>query len=179
MDKSHRSNSEIPVIETERLILRGHQLGDSSSSAAMWVEPDVTRYIGGTPLSAEDAWAKFLRYAGHWALMGFGYWALTEKSSGRFIGEVGFADFKRELTPSLDGTPEIGWVLAPWSHGNGYATEAVRAAIAWGTEHFGPVRTACIIHPDNARSLRVAEKCGYEEFARTTYKGEPTIMLRR
>jgi len=51
--------------------------------------------------------------------------------------------------------------------------------IAWGEDHFGAVRTACIIHPDNAASIRVAEKCGYRELQRTSYKGQPTIMFIR
>ena len=67
-----------------------------------------------------------LRYAGHWQWMGFGFWALEEKSTGAFAGELGFAEFKRELEPSIQGIPEIGWVLAPHAHGKGYATEAVR-----------------------------------------------------
>jgi RimJ/RimL family protein N-acetyltransferase len=92
---------------------------------------------------------------------------------------VGFANFRRVIEPSLDDMPEIGWALAPHSHGKGYATEAARAAIAWGEAHFGPVRTACIIAPENTPSLRVAEKCGYREVRRTSYKGNPTIMFMR
>ena len=95
------------------------------------------------------------------------------------MGEGGFADFRREIDPSLDGTPEIGWILAPESQGKGYATEAARAAISWGEKHFGPVRTACIIAPENEASVRVAERCGYREFRRTTYKGNPTVMFVR
>jgi RimJ/RimL family protein N-acetyltransferase len=170
---------EVPVLETERLRLRGHRLGDFSASAAMWADADVTRHIGGSPLTQEEAWTKFLRYVGHWALLGFGYWVVEEKATGSFVGEIGFADYKRELEPSLDDKPEIGWVLAPHSHGKGYATEAVRAAIAWGDAHFGPSQTSCIIFPENRPSLRVAEKCGYREWQLTTYKGRPTLVLVR
>ncbi len=120
-----------------------------------------------------------LRYVGHWSWLGFGYWALEEKSTGRLAGELGFGDYKRDLKPSLDGTPELGWALASRLHGKGYATEAVRAAIAWGDEHFGRVRTACLIHPENLASIRVAEKCGYREFQRTTYKDHTIILLER
>ena len=96
--------------------------------------PIVVRYIGGKPLTAEETWAKVLRYAGLWSLLGFGYWALEEKATARFIGELGFADFRRNIQPSLDGVPELGWALVSRAHGKGYATEAVRAAIAWGDE---------------------------------------------
>lgn len=168
-----------PVLETARLRLRGHRVGDFADCAALWADPVVVRHIGGRPFTLEEVWSKVLRYVGHWALLGFGYWVVEERASGRFVGEVGFADFKRDLTPSPEGAPEIGWVLAPWAHGVGFATEAVRAAIAWGEGHFGAVPTVCLIDPDNAASLRVAEKCGYREFARTTYKDSPSVLLRR
>ena len=169
----------IPSLETERLIFAGHGLDDFADSAALWADPIVTRYIGGTPLGEEDAWTRLLRYAGHWSLLGFGYWVVREKASGRFVGEVGFADFKREIEPSIDGQPEIGWVLAPWAQGRGLATEAVGAALAWGDHNWGGRPTVCLIDPANAASIRLAGKCGYRELARTTYKGGPTILFRR
>ncbi len=170
---------EVPILETERLKLRGHCADDFVHSAAMWADANIARYIGGKPLSEEESWTKFLRYVGHWALLGFGYWVAEEKATGNFIGEIGFADYKRDLTPSMKGIPEIGWVLASSSHGKGYATEAVRAALAWGDAHFEATRTACIIAPENFASIRVAVKCGYREFVRTTYKDHPTVMFVR
>jgi RimJ/RimL family protein N-acetyltransferase len=169
----------VPVIETERLTLRGHRLDDFTACAAMWADPIVTRHIGGKPFSEEESWSRLLRYAGHWALLGFGYWVVEEKATGNFAGEIGFANYKRNLEPGLGDTPEIGWVFNAPSHGKGYATEAVCAAAAWGDEHFNPPRTACIIHPENLASIRVAEKCGYREFQRTTYRGQPTIVFVR
>ena len=171
--------TEVPVIETDRLKMRGHRLDDFVDCTAMWADPIVTRHIGGKPFSEEETWARFLRYIGHWSLMGFGYWAIEEKETGGFVGELGFADFKRDMEPSIKGVPELGWVLASTAHGKGYATEAVRAAVAWGETHFGPVRTVCIIHPDNLASIRVAEKCGYKEVQRTTYKGHATLLFNR
>lgn len=174
------SSSElVPILQTERLILRGHRLDDFADSFALWSDARVTRFIGGRPSTREEAWSRLLRYVGHWRVLGFGYWAIEERVTGRFIGETGFADFKREIDPSLDGIPEIGWALSPHVHGKGYATEAVRAVAAWGERHFGPVRTACIIAPENTSSIRVAEKCGYREFQRTTYKDNPTIIFVR
>ena len=69
-------------------------------------------------------------------------------------------------------------------HGKGYATEAVLAAIAWGDANIRSAQPAlgkmvCIIHPEHARSIRVAEKCGLKQVQRTTYKGEPTILFAR
>ncbi len=192
MSAQFQGGGEVPVIETERLRMRGHRPEDFRDSAALWADPNVTRYIGGTPLSEEEVWARLLRYVGHWSWLGFGYWAVEEKATGRFAGEMGFSDWKRDIQPSLQGIPEIGWVLATRVHGQGYATEAVRAALAWGQARFPAVfsgeqpmraaplkssRVVCIIHPEHIRSIRVAQKCGFHEVLRTTYLGESTILF--
>ncbi len=168
-----------PILETKRLKLRGHRLTDFKDCAAMWAEPGVVRYIGGKPSTEQEVWARVMRYVGHWSLMGFGYWAVEEKASGQFVGELGFADFKREMVPSINGVPELGWALATHAHGKGYATEALRAVIAWADQSFKWPRTVCIIDPGNLASIRVAEKCGYQELLRTTYQGHPTILFAR
>jgi RimJ/RimL family protein N-acetyltransferase len=179
MSISIPSRETVAELDTERLVLRRHTIADFADCLAMWSDPGVTRFIGGKPATQEEVWARLLRYSGHWSLLGYGYWVVEDKRTGRFVGEVGFADFKRVIEPSLDGVPEIGWALAPWAQGQGFAMEAVRAAVAWGDTHFGPTRTACIINPDNRPSIRIAEKCGYQEFRRTTYKDNPTIMFVR
>jgi RimJ/RimL family protein N-acetyltransferase len=179
----------IPVIITDRLTMRGHTLADFADMAAMWGDPEVTRFVGGRPQTEEEVWTRLLRYIGYWALLGFGYWIVRETETDRFVGEVGFAERRRALNPSIVGYPEIGWVLAATTHGRGYATEAVRAALAWaesrhrsGEEadaYFDSGRTVCLIDVDNLRSIRVAEKTGYREFARTMYQGQPVILLDR
>jgi RimJ/RimL family protein N-acetyltransferase len=170
---------QVPVLETERLLLRGYRPDDLLEFAAMSADPDFYRYLGGQPISREEAWRRILTQQGHWALMGFGFWAVEEKSTTRFIGSVGFADFNRDIKPCISGVPEIGWALAPRVHGQGYATEAVRAALAWGNRHFQSNETVCIIDSDNLPSLRVAEKFGYQETARTTYKEQPIVVFTR
>jgi RimJ/RimL family protein N-acetyltransferase len=170
---------EIPNIETGRLRLRGHRVEDFAECAAMWGDPLVTRYIGGRPFTAEEVWARLLRYVGHWELLGFGFWLIEEKATGRFVGEAGLAEFQREIEPSIVGVPEMGWVLTPKFHGKGYATEAVRAAAAWGDGRFGAGRTVCLISPENLASARVAEKCGYRELTPAVYKGQPITMYER
>lgn len=169
----------IPTLETARLRLRAHRLDDFSDCLALWTDPLVTRYIGGVPLSPEEVWTRILRYAGHWALLGYGYWVAEEKDTKTFAGELGFADYKRDLNPPLQDIPEAGWVFASAMYGKGYATEALQAIHSWGKVHFKCSQTACIIHPENAPSLRVAEKIGYKESVRTLYKGKPTILFFR
>lgn len=166
-------------IETGRLILRPHVRGDFDECFALWSDATVTRFIGGRPFSREEVWTRLLRYAGHWALLGYGYWVIREKSSGRFVGEIGFADYQRDIDPPLGGTPEIGWALMPWSHGRGLATEAVRGALGWADATWPDADTLCIVAPENTASLRVAGKCGYVEQVATTYNGHPIIVHRR
>jgi RimJ/RimL family protein N-acetyltransferase len=171
--------STAPALDTERLTLRGHTLADYDESAAMWGDAEVARYIGGRPSTPEEAWARVLRYGGLWALLGFGYWVVRERETGRFVGEVGLADFRREVTPPLDGAPEAGWVLAPWAQGRGFATEAVRAVLAWADANLAAPRTVCMIAPENAASIHVAAKCGFRQFAQGTYQGESSLLFER
>jgi RimJ/RimL family protein N-acetyltransferase len=102
----------VPSVETARLTFGGRGREDFAEYASMWGDADVTRHIGGKPFSHEDSWGRFLRTAGHWPLLGFGYWLVRDKSTGRLVGEVGFANLKREIVPTLGDVPEIGWVLA-------------------------------------------------------------------
>jgi RimJ/RimL family protein N-acetyltransferase len=169
----------VPMIETERLILRGHRLQDFDELAQMWADPGVTRFIGGKPSTRDESWARLTRYVGHWHLLGYGYWAVDVKDGGRYAGDVGFADWKRDIQPSFDGLPESGWAFTPPAHGKGIATEAVKAVLAWSDRHLSGATTTCIVSPENVASIRVAEKCGYREFARTLFKGSPTIVFRR
>jgi RimJ/RimL family protein N-acetyltransferase len=169
----------VPTLETERLRLRGHRLNDFAHSAAMWADPQVIRYIRGRPFTEEECWARLMRYVGHWALLGFGYWVVEEKATDKFLGEAGFADYHRDLQPPLSGTPESGWAFAADAQGKGYATEAMRAIVAWGDTHFGPVPTACIIDPQNLASIRVAEKNGYRQAQPASYMGESVLLFRR
>jgi len=171
--------SDPPVLATARLTLRPHGADDLDASHAMWSHPDVVRHIGGRPFTREECWHRLLRYAGLWSMLGYGYWAAIETATGTFVGEVGFADMGRDLDPPFGGAPEAGWALGPAAHGKGYATEAMRAALAWGDRRFGGARTVCMIDPGNAASLGVARKLGYAEYARTGYKGGPILLLER
>lgn len=172
--------SPIPVLDTERLVLRAHQVGDFERCVAMWSDPEIARHTIGSPSAPQRTWARILAYRGHWELMRFGYWAVDERVSGRYIGELGFADFKRDHQPVIAGLPEIGWALASEAHGKGYATEALKAAVAWADHHLASERTACIIHRDNHRSFRVAEKLGYVTTLRAATPEHPeTILVRQ
>lgn len=168
------------TLETPRLRLRPFALGDFEPYAAYWADAAVTRWTGGgKPVAREDAWLRFLWHPGHWALMGYGFWAVEEKISGALLGEVGFIDLRRDYDPSLNGVPEIGWVLAPAAQGQGYASEAARAAIAWGHQHLGPIRVIAAVNVENRASIRVAEKCGMTECLRKSFHGREAVFFER
>ena len=169
----------IPTLTTGRLLLRPYRLADFDAYAAMWADPAVTRFIGGVPFTREQSWSRFLRQIGVWHHLAFGFFAIEEKATGRFAGECGFHDLHRAIEPSIEGTMEAGWGLVPEFHGKGLAGEAMRAALDWAADHGGPDRLTCLIHPDNAPSLRLARKLGFEEFARSTYGGAPSVLLQR
>jgi RimJ/RimL family protein N-acetyltransferase len=168
---------QIPVVETPRLVLRGHRVVDLDDSLAMWSDPVVTRHITGKPLGREEVWARLLRTIGHWTLAGYGLWQIRERTTDRFVGEAGLAGFERDMAFSFDGAPEAAWVLAPWAHGQGYATEAMTAALAWSAA--AHPRTVCLISPGNLASLRVAAKLGYREIARADHWGSDVIVFER
>ncbi len=156
-----------PVIETGRLRLRGHREDDLANVIAMWSEEVVTRFTVGRQLTEEEIWMRMLRHIGQ------------EKATGTFLGEAGIAEFHRGIEPSILGIPEVGWVFASSAHGKGYALEAARAIVACGEEHFGSDRSVCIIAPENAPSLKLAAKLGYQKEADTVFRGNPALILGR
>jgi RimJ/RimL family protein N-acetyltransferase len=167
-------------IETERLILRPHGQQDFASIFQLWSRPEVTRYTNGRRAATrEESWARLLRYQGLWAMLGYGYFAIIEKSSGIFLGEAGLADFHREIEPSLDGHAEAGWAMLPEAWGKGYAMEALSAIFEWYNMTANPRKLACIIDPENMASIKLAVRCGFQEIAKTKFKGTPCLMLER
>ncbi|MGE0179383.1 MAG: GNAT family N-acetyltransferase [Sphingomonas sp.] len=168
-----------PVIETARLTLRPFRAGDVEGQAAMMGDPIVTRHLGGQPFAREDAWRKLACGAGMWDLFGYGYWAVEQRDGKRFIGQVGFADFKRAMTPSIEGLPEMGWLFAADTFGRGYATEAVNAGLAWIDAALAPAEIVAIIDCDNGASIRVAEKAGFAARETARYRDEPILLFRR
>lgn len=167
----------VPEIETERLLLRAHTAQDFPCMAELWSDPTSVQYTTGKPSTPEESWARLHRYAGHWLISGFGYWAWIDKATGLYVGEGGFADFKRAVDPALDA-PEHGWALAAWARGRGYGREALAAQLIWAESFFKRRDFVCMIAPANERSIKLAQNVGYREYARTTYKGEPEILFR-
>jgi len=112
-------------------------------------------YLGtGVTLSREDAWRSMASFLGHWALRGYGMWALEEKATGDLVGRAGF------LNP--EGWPgfELVWTLGRSYWGRGFATEAARRALDFAFTNLEQPRVISLIRPANAPSIRVAERLG-------------------
>lgn len=170
---------QAPVIETERLRLRAHLHSDLDPIAAMLGDPAVMRHIGGQAHPREDAWRRMLCGPGMWSVLGYGYWVVERRDDGVVIGQAGLADFKRAMDPSIEGLPEAGWLFATHAHGQGYAREAVQAMLGWADTRLPADEVVAIIDPDNASSIRLAERTGFAVREEARYKAEPILLFRR
>ena len=143
------------VLETQRLLLRGWQPSDDAPFAALNGDPEVARYLNG-PMTRGESDELLARIRGHWQDHGFGLYAVEVKDSGAFAGFVGLAipSFLPDVLPAV----EVGWRLAREHWGKGYATEGARASLRYGFEELELRQIISIIDPDNAASVRVADR---------------------
>jgi [ribosomal protein S5]-alanine N-acetyltransferase len=158
----------IPTLETARLKLRAFTINDWEPYAGMYADVSFVRYLGGKLLSTEEAWENIAIILGHWTLLGYGIWALESKATGQLIGRAGLLN--------LPGWPdvEVCWALSPRFWGNGYATEAAGASIAWAFEEAGLHRLISLIHPENRASDAVALRLGEAYREQISFEGKPT-----
>lgn len=163
--------AHVPVLMSDRLVLRRHEEADLTAAHAMWSDPDIVRHIGGKPFSRAEVWQRLLRYIGHWSVRPYGYWAITDRVTDDFLGEIGLGDWQRDGYGTLLDAPECGWVLARAAQRQGAALEALQTVLAWADKHLAG-RTVCTIEKGNDASIRLAERVGYvrmdAEFAKAT-----------
>ncbi|MEP6784715.1 MAG: GNAT family N-acetyltransferase [Sphingomonadales bacterium] len=164
-----------PTLSTDRLILRPIGMRDWEAYAAMWLDPRVTAFIGGSPRPREVAWPKFGQAAAMWSLFGYGNWSVIDRADDTYMGVCGFAVYERGI-PELEGFPEAGWAFAAASWGRGVASEAIAAIHHWA-DAAGHGQTRCLIDDGNIASIRVAERVGYVPFA--TIPGERRVFRRQ
>ena len=147
--------------------------------AAMLGDERVALHLGGVPVSREDSWRKLMMAVGQWSLLGFGYWAVETKIDGKFVGQVGFGIFERDIVDAYAELPEMGWIFAPAVHGQGIALEASRAALDWLVANRGATPVWAIISPGNGASLKLAERLGFERQSDAAYHDEPIAVAYR
>ena len=104
---------------------------------------------------------------------------MIERETGTAVGGCGLFRSLRELGPDFDPFPEAAWVVAEPFWGRGYATEAMRAILAWfDAEHKGG-RTVAMISIGNLASERIAAKLGYVATGPAEYKGDAVMLYAR
>jgi RimJ/RimL family protein N-acetyltransferase len=147
----------MPEIATDRLLLRRWRAEDLAAFARINRDPRVTAYLPG-PLSREASDALAARIEAGFELHGFGLWAVEAPGIAPFIGFTGFAvpRFGAHFTPAV----EIGWRIGVEYQNRGYATEAARAALAYGFGTLGLDEVVSFTVPANRASRRVMEKVG-------------------
>lgn len=165
-------------IETGRLVLRKITRDDCEFFVRIHAMPEVGRYIGG-PRSAESSRAWIERNLALYESVNLGQLAVVRKSDGQLVGRCGLTEllvdanaapgtiprgwFGREEVPAgIESIllPELSYTFDPASWGQGYATEAARRVFEYARASLRWSRIVSVIHPDNARSLRVAGRCG-------------------
>lgn len=161
---------DIPVIETERLILRAPLESDLDTMVAFYAS-DRSQFVGG-PTDAFGAWTRLLGGLGHWALRGYGWWAIQDRATGRLAGRVGVG-----LHPGWD-EPELGWHLYDGFEGRGLALEGARAARHHAATAWGMAPLISYIVPDNTRSRALAERLGARVEREGVVVGHPCLVYR-
>jgi RimJ/RimL family protein N-acetyltransferase len=171
------------VIETERLRLRLPEPRDVDGLAEALGDEEVVRYLSGVTRTRDETREVVDRMLRHWDRYGSGLFTIERREDGAVLGRVGFLvwdprTWVHGLEVDLDGPleTEIGWTLARRHWGHGYATEAAIAARDWALPELRPPRLISLIHAENVRSQRVAEKLG-ERFERDIVtRGRPAQL---
>ncbi|MFP5389880.1 MAG: GNAT family N-acetyltransferase [Thermoleophilia bacterium] len=146
-----------PTLKTDRLKLRRWREDDLEAFAALNSDPAVMEHFP-APLTREQSDELVERIEAGFGSNGFGLWALEVRATGEFIGFAGLAvpEFEAHFMPAV----EIGWRLARSAWGHGYATEAGKAALAYGFEQAGLDEIVSFTTVANRRSRVVMERLG-------------------
>jgi RimJ/RimL family protein N-acetyltransferase len=146
---------DIPTIQTERLVLRAFHADDTEPLFQLMQDPEVVRYIGDRRIpTRQEVWRAIAGWIGHWALRGYGLWAVDDRESGELVGRIGL------INPADWPGPEVGYTIGKRWWGLGLASEGARAAMDWGFRNGDFGELISLIDPDNAASISVARKLG-------------------
>lgn len=160
----------VPVLETERLVMREFRESDLDRLATAMADEEVVRYIGGKTQTRAETWRSMAMLMGHWHFRGYGWWALEEKATGLFVGRVGC--WYPEGWPGR----EVGWTICKDRWGRGYAPEAAAAAFRFAFQTLGWDSLISVIDVDNANSMAVARKLGETRGAEIPFFGRQVAL---
>jgi RimJ/RimL family protein N-acetyltransferase len=161
----------IPVLTTERLVLRGFTEADFEPFASIVADREVVRFLdNGEPITREDCWRGMALFIGHWHLRGYGWWAVEDRGTGDFLGRIGL--YNPEGWPGI----EVGWLLRRDAWGVGLATEGATAALHFAFDVVGADHVISLIDARNTRSIRVAEKIGERYERELDHRDKPVVV---
>jgi RimJ/RimL family protein N-acetyltransferase len=149
------------TVQTERLVLRRWRAEDRAPFSAINADLEVMRWIGSGRVLGRGLSDELVdRFEREWEQRGYGLWAVSwrDDASAALLGFCGLT--APMFLPDVLPAAEVGWRLARAAWGMGVATEAAHAALAFGFEQAGLAEIVAVVAPENARSLRVAEKLG-------------------
>lgn len=161
---------DIPVIETERLILRAVKERDLDQIAAFYGSYR-SHFVGG-PLTRHQCWRLIIGTVGHWHFRGYGMWIAEHKTDAIACGMIGF------LNHVGWDEPELAWHIYGGYEGQGLAYEACNAAKSYGAAQFGIAAPISYCHPYNARSIKLAERLGARFEREGNLNGTPCHVYR-
>ena len=167
-----------PFLTTQRFELWIPQARDMEGMLELVQHPETHRYLG--PMGTTGShMSRILRNVGSWLVYGYGLLVVKRKGDPAPIGNCGIFHTHRDLGDDFDDRPEAGWIISAGNTGQGVASEVMEAILAWfDAEHGGELM--CMIDPDNAPSLRLAEKLGFIDLRTATMRdGDDVRLLRR
>src|SRR3954447_25416766 len=145
----------------------------------MLADPVVMKHFGAQGFGREESFRRLLGGVGLWQLQGTGLLGAERKSDGKLVGHVGLFDYHREIEPSIEGVPELGYIFSTEVHGQGIAREACNALLAWADTALDAQETVAIISIGNDPSMKLAERLGYERQPDGVYRNEPVSLWHR
>lgn len=177
-----RSANGPAVITTARLELFRPQAGDLEGLFQILARPETRRFLGPTDASKADSFSRLLRNAGSWSLYGYGVFIVRLKGQQGILGSCGVFHSYRGFGAGtedmgMNDVPEAGWIVNPDHWGQGYAREAMDAALGWFEAEHGPQRIACMIEEGHGVSQRLAAALGFAAYARQEADDEPTPLI--
>ncbi len=179
-DEDYGGGMRIPDLTTQRLVLRALGERHLDEWTRLQTDPRIAEWLGGVPdpqpdpqTAREDAWRVMAMFAGHWALRGYGQWAMEHADTGRLIGRAGL--WNPEGWPGV----EVGWMVDSAEWGRGYASEAGRMAVDWAFTTLDLDEVISVTLPHNTASRRVMEKVGLTDTGTTvTLRGHEQVLYR-
>jgi len=172
------------LLETERLRLRRPTLDDTENVLELVSDPLVMEFIDEPTRDPAEVREALERWLARWRADGFGHFFVERRDDGAFVGRTGLLvwDMRTWQTSTFaevggHGQLELGWMFARAHWGHGYATESARAVRDWAFAQ-GAGSLISLIHPDNVRSQRVAEKLGAVPTETLVVEEKPAVVWR-